>query len=75
LALPVTTLDGYPSEPVRTALAIRWTIRVGSAPLGLGALRCHHPPLGFSIVPGGRHRFPGRRARPASGIFVKSLDG
>ncbi len=72
-ALPVTTLDGYPSEPVRTALAdpVDDAVWLGTTS-GWARYDATIRRWDSGIVPGGVIDFLADARDPASGIFVKS---
>ena len=75
-ALPVTTLDGYPSDRVRAALAdpVDDAVWLGTTS-GWARYDANIRRWDSGIVPGGVIDFMADARDPASGIFVKSLDG
>jgi ligand-binding sensor domain-containing protein len=75
-SLPVTSLDGYPTDRVRTALAdpVEDAVWLGTTS-GWARYDANSRRWDTGIVPGGVSDMMLDARDPASGIFVKSLDG
>ena len=74
--LPVTTLDGYPSDHIRVALAdpVDDAVWLGSDQ-GWARYDANARRWDSGLVPGGVTDLMSDAADPASGIFVKGMDG